>query len=280
MADLAGNRISFGQRMGTESLPSQLKLNEISQELSSLLWAITHDSIKKYCEYGYGSSYVKEPWRTILRSYFVLRMHGDLDDFSEESEWMLEFSKNQVYRMSYIKTWNFIDFVISSNQCPKDYYNEITMALERTQAAYRVTEKQIVPVGSDENAKAILDAFKITDEHSAKGPSKHLRLAARELTEGKWASSVRESIHAIESAAKILEPNANTLGPALSKLEERCIISSTQRKAFGALYGYSSDTEGVRHALTFNDVANVTERDAMFMFGACAAFASYLLSAS
>jgi hypothetical protein len=44
------------------------------------------------------------------------------------------------------------------------------------------------------------------------------------------------------------------------------------------LYGYSSDEEGVRHALVFKEEAQVDEADALFMLGACASFVSYLLA--
>ncbi|HAE28382.1 MAG TPA: hypothetical protein DCG58_14560, partial [Hyphomonas adhaerens] len=44
------------------------------------------------------------------------------------------------------------------------------------------------------------------------------------------------------------------------------------------LYGYTSDEEGVRHALVFNEKSTVDEVDALFMLGACASFVSYLLA--
>ncbi|ODP39356.1 hypothetical protein BFL28_11145 [Sphingomonas turrisvirgatae] len=61
-------------------------------------------------------------------------------------------------------------------------------------------------------------------------------------------------------------------------MERRLVLPGHLKKAFGALYGYTSDTDGVRHALVFNDSANVSEAEALFMFGACAAFVSYLLT--
>jgi hypothetical protein len=50
------------------------------------------------------------------------------------------------------------------------------------------------------------------------------------------------------------------------------------KAAFGSLYGYSSDEEGVRHALVFSNETQVDEADALFMLGACASFVSYLLA--
>jgi hypothetical protein len=51
------------------------------------------------------------------------------------------------------------------------------------------------------------------------------------------------------------------------------------KKAFGALYGYTSDKKtGIRHAKVFGVDEAVDETDALFMLGACASFVSYLIS--
>lgn len=50
------------------------------------------------------------------------------------------------------------------------------------------------------------------------------------------------------------------------------------RTALVNLYGYASDEEGIRHSLLEQGAAKVTERDAIFMLGVCASFATYLTS--
>ena len=41
-------------------------------------------------------------------------------------------------------------------------------------------------------------------------------------------------------------------------------------------YGYTSNEQGIRHALTHQAAADVGLDEAMFMFGACASFVAYL----
>ena len=48
------------------------------------------------------------------------------------------------------------------------------------------------------------------------------------------------------------------------------------KQAFSKLYGYTSDEQGIRHALIDNPQANVGQDEAIFMLGACASFSSYL----
>jgi hypothetical protein len=70
-------------------------------------------------------------------------------------------------------------------------------------------------------------------------------------------------------------PGTTTLGPALAALEKQGHLHGCLKAAFSSLYGYSSDEEGIRHALVFKEEAQVDEADALFMLGACA---SYLLA--
>ena len=89
---------------------------------------------------------------------------------------------------------------------------------------------------------------------------------------------MRESIHAVEAVAVRLAPGTNTLGSALKVLENKEHLHGGLKSAFEKLYGYSSDEEGVRHALVFEDNTKVDETDALFMLGACASFVTYLLA--
>ena len=50
------------------------------------------------------------------------------------------------------------------------------------------------------------------------------------------------------------------------------------QEAFSKLYGYTNDENGIRHALLDEGAADVDLDDAVFMFGACASFAAYLVN--
>ncbi len=87
------------------------------------------------------------------------------------------------------------------------------------------------------------------------------------------------SVHAVEGSAKAIKPSAKTLGPALTRLKSTIGLNPALATAFGNLYGFTSDEKGIRHSLVFSATSHVTERDAIFMFGACASFVAYLSSA-
>ena len=74
------------------------------------------------------------------------------------------------------------------------------------------------------------------DNQGFRGSEAHLRKAAELINKGEWPDSVRESIHAVESVARQLDPAAsNTLGPALASLEKAGQLHPALKKAFSSL---------------------------------------------
>ena len=71
------------------------------------------------------------------------------------------------------------------------------------------------------------------------------------------------------------KPNA-TLSDGLKYLERSgAPVHSALTKGWTLIYGWSSDAEGIRHALA--DEPNVGLREALYMLVSCSAFVSYLI---
>jgi hypothetical protein len=151
--------------------------------------------------------------------------------------------------------------------------------LIRERSAYRVFDDDIIaPIASAAEGVAVEKAFVDLAEKEYAGARAHLRAAASSATEGEWAASIRESVNAVESVARILAPGSREIGPALVRLEERKVIHPALKKGFGAIYGFTSDERGLRHPLIDEPVADVDETDSLFMLGACASFVSYMIA--
>lgn len=78
-----------------------------------------------------------------------------------------------------------------------------------------------------------------------------------------------------ECPAEFSDETRETLGKALAALKREEGLHGALKRGFSALYGYTSDEPGVRHAL-LDDESRVTRDEAIFMIGACTAFCSYL----
>ena len=207
----------------------------------------------------------------------INRYHRMADEFSPNYLRYLADAKEIFEHGSYLDIFGWLQWVLR-HAPPAKFADQIDMALKKGHAAYRVLKGHtIVPLGSDGELATLEQAFVDLAAAEYHGARAHLQKSAELLTAGEWASSVRESIHAVESVARVLEPSGE-FSKAIAKLEASAGIHGAMKKGFTALYGYTSDKEGIRHPLLEDGASAVDEYDALFMIGACAAFVSYLIN--
>ena len=153
-------------------------------------------------------------------------------------------------------------------------------AFEYSRLAYAIDETPpptIIPAVTDAEGNTIIESMQTLRRAGLDGSAAHLKKAAEYINGNDWAGSIRESIHAVESVARQLDPQASgTLGSALASLEKREALHPALKGAFEKLYGYTSNEQGIRHALLDQSNASVGMDEAVFMLGACASFSSYL----
>jgi hypothetical protein len=156
----------------------------------------------------------------------------------------------------------------------------INIALEREMSGYRLIDNLFTAITDSQEISNIEEA--INREETPAGATSHLRTALILMSDRinpDYRNSIKESISAVESMAKHLtgSPKAS-LGDALIVLEKKGEMHSALRKGLSALYGYTSDAQGIRHALM--DEANLTFVDAKFMLVACSGFINFMIGKS
>jgi hypothetical protein len=274
-------RLTFEQAEGAEPLPAQLKLREVSSELRARLWAIFHQELSDARE-AYSVSSVQDlegPWAQYLYYWHVACCFQAADEFTPSYDYWRNELKSIFMEGDYLEIFGFVQQVLRHEAKPDELEIEVENALRASRAAYAVFDGDtIIPIGSDAERETLGHAFADVAASEFNGARSHLRNAGSELTAGHYGPSIRESIHAVEAVARVLEPDAKTLGPALSKLEKSVRIHSALRTGFSNLYGFTNDESGIRHALIDEPVAQVDETDALYMLGSCAAFVSYLIN--
>ena len=151
--------------------------------------------------------------------------------------------------------------------------------LARNNAGYRVVGNTIAPVTSANDLAAVEQAFE--DASPLPGVSHHLRRAVELLSDRAnpdYANSIKESISAVESVCKSIvgKPRAD-LGNALKTLEGTGIrIHPALEKGWIALYGYTSDSSGIRHAAM--EQPELRSEDALYFLVSCSGFVSLLIA--
>jgi hypothetical protein len=172
--------------------------------------------------------------------------------------------------------YDFLEFLVHtfSRQKPRlpDYLNTI---LTRELAGYRFIDGHVVDI-TDEQERAMLE--EALGDTTFVAVSAHLARALELLsdrTNPDYRNSIKESVSAVEAMARIIAdaPKA-TLGEALKVLERVGHLHPALKEAFSKLYGYTSDEQGIRHAML--DEPNITQADAKYFLLSCTSFVNYL----
>ena len=215
----------------------------------------------------------------VLYDWHVGRCFRAADEFKPSYEYWAEELKLLFMQGHYTKVFGFVEWVLRHEYKPYELEIDVTNALRKSRAAYAVLDGDtIIPIGSDAERETLARAFADVAASEFHGARAHLRNAGSELTEGNYAASIRESIHAVEAVTRVLEPSTRALAPALAKLERTVHVHHNLHVGFCQLYNFTSDEKGIRHPLLGEPVAQVDETDALYMLGSCAAFVSYLIN--
>lgn len=185
------------------------------------------------------------------------------------------------FRCQWYEVYDFIEFV--ANNDPNGYINQqfqigCNAILKREISAYRFVDGRITQITSEVEIKAIEDALGT----EGKSPvTVHLSQALNLLSDRHnpdYRNSIKESISAVEATCQIVtgDPKA-TLGQAIKKVEERIGVAlpPALKEAFSKLYGWTSGSQGIRHALTEGATEPQFE-EAMFMLVTSSTFINYL----
>ena len=269
---------TFSQRHGLREVPGPPQLERISPQARNNLWGALWKQMRGTASQRGFDSYLGGPWLTVLADVHQQWLGRPRDEFNSGLEYWQHECRTALLEGPYNGCFDFLETLMRHPACPPDFTNEIE-EIFRYQLAYRIDRTSIatiVPAATEQEGDALIGAIQNLARGGLAGAATHLRQAGERIRDQNWAGSVRESIHAVESVAKRVAPgDAGTLGKALAALERQQGLHGALKKGFGALYGYTSDEQGIRHAL-LEDESRVTQDEAIYMIGACAAFCSYL----
>ncbi|AST57397.1 hypothetical protein Thert_01325 [Thermoanaerobacterium thermosaccharolyticum] len=156
-----------------------------------------------------------------------------------------------------------------------DFINSCNKALERENSSFRFVKGYITKITSDEEIESIETIFEY-DQDTVKIRIDHALKLLTDKNNPDYRNSIKESISAVEAICRKISGKRNaTLGNALEEIGKKNIIHPALKNAFEKLYGYTSDAEGIRHALL--EEPNLSYEDALYMLVICSAFINYLI---
>lgn len=274
--------LTFSQRNGYEDLPPQMQLGEISgdlrREIYNQIWRFL-DRHTQSAFYG-GSACLKQEIELIIRMILGEFLNKPEEGISCEPHHVRGIFKSVILEENFNRVLDLLEMIV--NHEPEGLQPQSIAALfEKHAAAYYLkTDKKpyfFFPRTSTQESEATLASLKAIKSASGFDPAlTHLNQAAKHLRNNQFADSIHDSISAVESIARKIT-GENRLSKALKKIEGSGMIQHEAfKEAIIKLYGYTSNEEGIRHALIENNEANVGFPDALFFYNACAAFCGYL----
>jgi hypothetical protein len=153
--------------------------------------------------------------------------------------------------------------------------------LERELSGYRFLNGcELAPITNKMEIESIEEAITASQDAGLDGVRTHLETALALFSQKPkpdFRNSIKESISAVESAAKLISGvPAGGLDAALEALGRQITIHPALKQGFLKLYGYTSDADGIRHSLS--EESNAGFDEAKYMLVVCSAFTNYLMS--
>ena len=277
------DHLTFSQRYGYAPLPEPMQLEEISRDLRLEIWNVTRELLISIRSEGIDKYYFDEKGQQFIERVLGKLLKKAEDEVSTTYVGVFRGFKDLVLRGKFNVVLDLVETIANNGPHTKDFVNRVSKSFERHAAAYRLDTSQrpyrFIPQTSKEQGEAASQSIKTLRQGRMEGAATHLRQAAEHINAGQYGDSIADSIHAVESVARVLDSEASqTLGPALDSLERSGLLKHPALKeAFKKLYGYTNDEQGIRHALLDRDSPDVGLDEALFMFGACASFGAYLV---
>ena len=274
------HKLTFSQAQGYEEIPGPLKLEELPQEARTHIWNVFYVHLHGSSEDRSGVRWISGVWDEILRTKHVVHDHRPIEEWNKEFGHLHHELRSDIQTMPFNKVFDLIQFVLRHPKCPSGFTSTVKKAFAFCRLSYKIDEGEpptIVPAVTEGEGNTVVESLKTLRDAGLGGSAEHLRKSCECINKGDWAGGIRESIHAVESVARQIAPEeTETLTQALKSIDRRTPLHSNLKDGFKALYWYTSDEQGVRHALLESEKANVGMDEAVFMLGACASFASYL----
>ncbi|MFI5113714.1 MAG: AbiJ-NTD4 domain-containing protein [Terriglobales bacterium] len=276
----------FSERHGYKTARQTIQVDSISAELRNSLWSLMKMNIwdkAYYSHYGGGfilSESANPDLKALCERLWFAFFKRPLDTLDSDWRRVLQQLRDHFFACSWFEVYDFVEFIannfnFSYGNSKEQFIHHCNTVLETEVSAYRFVNGIITKITDQVEIAEIDQALE-----SARGPVRtHLRRALEMLSDREspdYRNSIKESISAVESLVATVLGKKGTLGQLVKKLEDEISLHPALGKAFGNLYGYTSDQGGIRHAIL--ESKDLVFEDAKFFLVVCSAFVNFVES--
>ena len=271
----------FSERHGHKTVRDTFQLERMDDPLRNGIW-----NGLQLCYWSDFDEYESLRESEVLTYVVRLWLHFFKRRVDERpTEWRQAKSeiKDYFFSAEWSGVYDFLEFTLANyvldsyrSDTKEQLVEFCNSILEREMAGYRLVNDLVTPITSNAEAEAIEEAIQDSADRATIG--EHLNRALQLLSDRDnpdYRNSIKESISAVESACRAhAGDDAESLNLSLQSLSEKWDVHPAFRQGIEKLYGWTSDEDGIRHALM--DRNDVAFEEAKFMLVACSGFVNYL----
>ena len=201
-----------------------------------------------------------------------------LSDYpSQNKKILLKELKLFFFDMSWFRVYDFIEYVSESyhnEELNIPFQEKVNQVLVEEMSAYRFVDNYIAPIIDKVEIQEVEEALEC--EYSA--VKRHLSNALELLSDREnpdYQNSIKESITAVESVAKIITGKETDLAKCLKVMD--IDLNGQFKTSMINLYGWTCKEDGIRHGHTEEEL-NTSFEEAKYMLVSCSAFVNYLIA--
>lgn len=280
----------FSERLGLVVPRNSIQREAMDDRLANRAWSLIHLYFFAAREDWVGNDPTGRLLYYFLWDDFFGRSVDQIPDYSPHA---IDFVRKWYFGSEWNEKYDLIQFLadlqaMNAGDGPtselRHYAQEFVSAtnkvLENEKAAYRFVGDALSEITDKHEIAEIEGALSTPGKYA--GAKAHISSSLGKYSDREapdYRNSVKESISAVESAfAAFNGEKKKNMAAALSAAEAKgLVLHPALRSGILNLYGWTSDEDGVRHALLDGD-NGVTEHEARLMLVLCSAFVNYVAS--
>ncbi|SFV71760.1 hypothetical protein MNB_SV-13-1704 [hydrothermal vent metagenome] len=273
-------RKRFSERYGFVKVRDRFQIESMDKALKSRLWNRLKkyyiNSIKKsWCE-DFGTSNIIEK----ADSIFFREIYDKFFKFSEIS-YCMDIISDEIesifFSMKWYEVYDFIEYISEiyhKLDLNIQFRKEVNEILREEMSGYRFVNNYIAPIIDEIEIKEVEEAL----DCKYTPVKQHLSNALELLSDREnpnYQNSIKESITAVESVAKIITVKETDLANCLKVMD--IDLNKQFKTSMTNLYGWTCKEDGIRHGHTGEELKTSFE-EAKYMLVSCSAFVNYLIA--
>ena len=275
--------MKFSERFGFKHVNKTIQIDTMSDELRISLWNIVYQLyLKQEQQYRSEKDYLSIHPDEITTLMWVNLWKKEIDKKEPFGYSQFQRSYKQIFfNLEWYEVYDLVEFIVKIDKTRRgvEFKKVINSILEREFSAYRMVNDSLVRNIEEHEIESI---EKVINTYKYSGVKIHIQKALEHISDKNnpdFRNSIKESISRVESICAIIcGKEKATLGEALKIIDKdkKIELHPSLIEGYKKIYGYTSNGDGIRHALLEED--SLKYEDALYMLVSCSAFVNYLIS--